>query len=67
MKGMVQNSYRLGWILLVLALVTRALVFFDLGWRLVAIKVVPRNLLELSVVFFVICVASEAYGRAAQK
>ncbi|HXZ28168.1 MAG TPA: hypothetical protein VEG08_09255 [Terriglobales bacterium] len=67
MKGMVQNSYRLGWILLVLAVVTRILVYFDLGWRLVAIKVVPRNLLELSVVFFVICLASEAYGRATQK
>lgn len=67
MKGMVQNSYRLGWVLLVLALVTRVLVYFDLGWRLVAIKVVPRNLLELSVVLFVICIASEAYGRATQK
>ncbi len=67
MKGMVLNSYRLGWILLILALVTRVLVYFDLGWRLVAIKVVPRNLLELSVVLFVICIASESYGRATQK
>jgi hypothetical protein len=65
--GMVRISYMLGWILLVLALVARVLLYFGLAWQMVAIRVVPRNLLELSITFFVICVASEAYGRAAQK
>ena len=54
-------TYYLGW----LATALGALSHFGLGSRLVAIGVSQRNLFEASVLFFIICMASELRTRVA--
>ena len=54
-------TYYLGW----LATALGALSHFGLGLRLDAINLPQRNLLEASVLLFVICMASELRARVA--
>jgi hypothetical protein len=54
-------TYYLGW----LATALGALSHFGLGSRLTVIKLSQRNLFEASVLFFIICMASELRTRVA--
>ena len=67
-KSLVRLTYRLGWFFLLAAFAFRALLLTASGVQLVrATTVLPHNFLQLSALFFLICLATEASGRASSK
>lgn len=66
MTGMVKLTYRLGWVFLAVALVSRILLTTSLRERMIEINVLPRNFLQLTVVFFLASVASYAYHQTSK-
>ena len=65
---MVRITYLLGWLCLLLAMGARvALLSHDIAAMMIEVNVLPRNFLELSFLFFLACVASDAYHRAQPK
>ncbi len=66
--SLVRLTYRLGWLFLLAAVVFRALMLTSTGYEVLrATTVLPHNFFELSVLSFLICLATEAYGRASSK
>ena len=66
--SLVKLTYRLGWFFLVAALVFRALLRTSEGYEIAVLTgVAPRNLLQMSSILFLICVATDAYERARTK
>ena len=61
MTGMVKLTYRLGWVFFAVSLVSRVLLATGLRERMVGMNVLPRNFLQLTVVFFLASVASYTY------
>ncbi|MGH9668642.1 MAG: hypothetical protein ACRD3A_00830 [Terriglobales bacterium] len=67
-QSMVRLTYRLGWFFLLAAFAFRALLLTASGHQLVrATTVLPHNFLQLSALFFLICLATWAYGQADSK
>ena len=61
-------TYRWGMVVAGLAVVYRILAFTHFGQAISrATTVEPRNCLQLSVLLLLMCIASEAYARAAAK
>ncbi|MGH9508380.1 MAG: hypothetical protein ACRD2M_00455 [Terriglobales bacterium] len=58
-------SYRLAWVFAAAAITYRLLIRTGIGWRIYEMTgVVPSNLFQMSILLFVIVLASEAYGRS---
>lgn len=67
-QSLVRLTYRLGWLFLFAALIFRGLLLTASGVQMVrATTVLPHNLLQMSALFFLICLATEAYARASSK
>ena len=58
MEGIVRATYTLGWVCLGLAIVGRVLLFTSLSERMLAVNIMPRNIIQLSFLFFLIAIAS---------
>jgi hypothetical protein len=66
--SLVKLTYRLGWLFLFAALVFRGLLLTASGQEMArATTVLPHNFLQLSGLFFLICLATWAYGNASNK
>jgi len=59
-SGIAEWSYYLGCVSAAVAIVYRALWFGSLGARLGAPRIVPHHLMELSILLFVVSIASNA-------
>ena len=67
-KSLVRLTYRLGWFFLLAAFAFRALLLTASGYQIVrATTVLPHNFLQLSALFFLISLATWAYGQADSK
>lgn len=64
MRGMIQLSYWVGVFAAALAVVYKALMMFGVGesWA-AATALSPRSFLHLSVLLFLLCLATEVYAR----
>ncbi len=63
MQAIVRVTYGLGWLFFILAVIGRVLLRTSVAERMIAMDVLPRNFIQLSFLFFLISVASYAYGR----
>ncbi len=66
---MTNLAYIAGWVLLVASLIFRVVVPFSMGAQnfVSRTSLWPHNLFQLSMIAFVICIASYCKGRAEQK
>ena len=63
---MVKFTYWLGWVSLAAAVVARILLPTSAGVRMAAMHILPRNFLELTVVFFLASIASYTCSRSSK-
>ena len=68
MNGTVRLMYRLGWVFFAGALLYRVSMIFQFGYSVYyATSVLPRNLMEMSFLSFLVAIATESYARASSK
>ncbi len=63
MTGMAKLTYWLGWLSLALAVIGRMLLLTGMRERMAAAQVLPRNFIQLTVVFFLASIASYTCNR----
>ncbi len=63
MTGMAKLTYWLGWLSLVLAIIGRILLMTGLHDHMTEAQVLPRNFVQLTVVFFLASIASYTCNR----
>ena len=63
MQGLVQLTYRLGWVFFVLAVIARILSYTSLRERMIDASVMPHNFLQLAFLFFLASIATTLVNR----
>lgn len=63
MTGMVKLTYWLGWVFFVVALISRILLTTGMRERMIEANVLPRNFMQLTIVFFLASVATYTYNQ----
>jgi hypothetical protein len=66
MAGIARLTYWLGWVSLVVALVSRVLLNTSVREHMVNMNVLPRNFVQLTLIFFVASIASYTASRSSQ-